>query len=128
MSFILQHPYTTPTLTVTLSNPILSNARRADDTLVRYRSRNGTPYSYVNRGYEYALEYDFLVDTRALHDSIIAFLRTAGADEFKVTDHNAQVWKVRNLEEISDFIEIGTAQGACDEATETSLHLRGLKI
>ena len=124
----LEHPYSAPTLTVTLDNPMLSNARRADDDISLHRSRNGSVYSYVNRGYQYTLEFDVPVDTRVNHDAVLNLLRTAAQTEIKVTDHNAQVWKVRNVLDVSDFEEVGQPQGTCTEITMVQLRFRGLKI
>ena len=128
MSLILQYPYTSPTSTVTLENPQRANIRAPSDHLRVYRSRGGVPYSYVNRGAFYRLEYTVPVDTRALHDSIITLLRTAAQEEIKVTDHNSQVWKVRSVINSIEFIEVGLPHGTCDEITTTTLLFRGLKI
>ncbi len=119
---------TSPTAIATLENPQRANVRQSDDDIKVYRSRSGSPYSYVNRGVLYTLEYSVPVDTRASHDDIINLLRTAAQEEIKVTDHNSQVWRVRNVKSSIEFIEVGLPQGTCDEITTTTFRFRGLKI
>lgn len=128
MSLILQHPYTSPTLTVTLENPQRANVRESSDDIKVYRSRTGLPYSYVNRGVFCTLEYSVLVDTRDAHNDVINLLRTAAQEEIRITDHNGQVWKVRNISGDIGFTEVGLPQGTCDEITTTTFRFRGLKI
>ena len=88
------HPYTGPTLSLELPNPGLGNAEQFDLPVIYRKTMSGDLHTNIrNQGKKLVLTFTLLKNTEI--DGLISFIKTVRDDEFKYTDHEAVVWKVK---------------------------------
>lgn len=91
---ILQHPYTTPTLVLTLPNPDLNDVENIDYGVSFNRTMTAAVLSYV-KDKKVKLVLSFKLITLALIAEIQNFIAIAWGDDVKMTDWRSRVWNIR---------------------------------
>jgi len=91
----LQWPYAAPTLTVTLPNPVLGDGEGVINPVNIKLAQDGTAYTYQNKSKYSRIVYTFNKLKQTDLDNLYTFLEDALGDVIKMTDYDANVWKVR---------------------------------
>ena len=129
MSITFQHPYATPTLTLTLRNPELGDSLGLDIKTQFQIAMNGDIYSHRRTPANKALMLSFKNVTKAIVAELFTFIIASAGDEVKYTDYAAVVWRgyiVSNP--IETAVETKVIDGACVEFKTFLLQFKGSKV
>lgn len=93
----LQHPFTTPTETLTLPNPVFGNVEQLKLRAIIKFAMDGTPRSHIKTPRLSRLVYTFnLFDCQAVTwNTILDFHRGTVGTDLRLTDHHSLTWRVR---------------------------------
>ena len=119
---LLEYPYTTPTLSLTLKNPAYGDADQWEYKKKIGYTMDSTIYTYVSPvvNEKLVLRFNNLRDADVTN--LRAFLDGVGNDYAKYTDQLLSVWRVRVVSNPVQIIHVR------DCLYETTLELRGAKI
>jgi hypothetical protein len=113
MTITLQHPYTSPTTTLTLPNPDLGNIEALNLKTTMQFAMDGTIRTNVHGPSNKKLSYTISTIEEATCGSVtkeemtnlISFIEAAGGDYIKLTDWNSDVWQVKIVTPIAEFVQ-----------------------
>lgn len=113
MSFVLNHPVASPTLTVTIPRgPEIGDIQRETTNRVLNRNRHGDLRGVKDTAWPFItiFQYTFRTITETIRDEIRQFLKQTTALEINIVDHNSIS---RDGVIISDSIEFVVVRDVC---------------
>jgi len=125
MSVTFEHPYDTPTLTLTLKAPSLGNSEKFDIKTQFHVTMDNTPYSHKKTPVKHTLLLNFGFMTKAKIDEMITFFNTSAGDQIRYTDQDSVVWYGYMLTNQNDFSMYGNLCAASKEVGDITLEFDG---
>jgi len=129
LSITFQHPYTTPTLTLTLRNPELGDSEGLDIKTQFQITMDGSVYSHRRTPENKTLVLAFKNITKAIAAELFDFVLASAGEEVKYTDYHAVIWRGYI---VSDPVETATEtkiiNGTCVEVKTFVLQFKGAVI
>lgn len=106
---ILEHPYGSPSNSITLPNPDLGNPDIIKNSITAHMTMSGNMFTYVRKPSNHKLVMTFKnIDAStcslAIIDDLKSFLIISAGEEIKLTDWNGTIWRgyiVTNPHEIT---------------------------
>lgn len=91
---VLEYPTTSPTHTVTLPQPLLSNREELEATRIQRKTRGGDLKTYVDTSWPiteiFRFKFQDLTDAQKL--ALFTFTGVSLAQKVKLTDHEGRIW------------------------------------
>lgn len=123
-----QHPYTSPTLTIELRNPDLSNSLLVENRVQVRRTMEGVLRSYIRTPVTHRLLLTLSEISKPKVQELINFLIASAGDEIKYTDYESVVWRGWLLTDPLEFTTVGTKDDTCIEVSTITLEFKGSKV
>ena len=92
---ILQHPYSVPTLTLTLPDPVLGDSRLINNPMINQMTMDGYVRSVLTGDQKYRLTYTFNTIIPTVLTALETFIDTSVGESIRLTDHNVDIWNVK---------------------------------
>jgi hypothetical protein len=102
---VFQAPYSLPIVTVTLPNPVLGDSY-SQSLKTRFGfAMSGRIVTTISTQLEKKIQYGFVNLRRTHVDALLSLLASYASADWKLTDYNSDIWKVKCISNPIEFTE-----------------------